>query len=582
MDRNNSISSNSPSTRSPGPFAYQRNLLERANSRSGNTGSLSRSNSASSTNQTFFGTVSGATTPTTTPTAPVRRWTPTHRSGSSLDVVRGKWEARAKAEAALESREPPPNHRRNGSQSSDGQPEPLLRSGSSDNLLPASPTKLAEESAPPATPPHLKRRTLPASMNGSPLAPDVAAALRDAPEPPASTVTPRVRRFQPPSATSYGTASIPGTNYVTEDILPSPISDKTPFVPPYRTRRANTADSIVPTLTGSSTTSDSSSTSGPLPARPLFTPTHSTPTFRRRPTSFYGTSRPTSLEKPVSRPLPSAPLPSRTPSLSPDKYAQTAPFSSVPPSPVSSTMSPAPYRSSHTSDKRSSMYGDNIVVGRRLGRHLPRIASGDAGDDWEGNVPDSGIEDEVDQTPTKPPRHERRTAALVQDDDRPTSVTRPSLTRTRRDSATSRVTALLEKATTPPRPTALRRESVSTPTSADDVAGVPGRLRLSRDRAPSVPSTPLASAGPVPLPKSRWGLWADTQRHLLHAYEYLCHVGEAQQWIEVCLGEDLGFGVVEMDEGLRNGVVLAKLVRVFQGEAAVRRIHEVNHLEFPF
>ena len=34
--------------------------------------------------------------------------------------------------------------------------------------------------------------------------------------------------------------------------------------------------------------------------------------------------------------------------------------------------------------------------------------------------------------------------------------------------------------------------------------------------------------------------------------------------------------MVEMDEGLRNGVVLAKLVRVFHGEAAVRRIYEVR------
>ena len=55
------------------------------------------------------------------------------------------------------------------------------------------------------------------------------------------------------------------------------------------------------------------------------------------------------------------------------------------------------------------------------------------------------------------------------------------------------------------------------------------------------------------------GLWHDRQRHLLQAYEYLCHVGEAQQWVEGCLGFELGFGVVEMEEGLRNGVVLAKL-----------------------
>jgi Ras GTPase-activating-like protein IQGAP2/3 len=65
------------------------------------------------------------------------------------------------------------------------------------------------------------------------------------------------------------------------------------------------------------------------------------------------------------------------------------------------------------------------------------------------------------------------------------------------------------------------------------------------------------------------------QRQHLQAYEYLCHVGEAQQWIEMCLDQELGFGIVEMEEGLRNGVVLAKLARTFQGEGIVRRIYEV-------
>jgi hypothetical protein len=64
-------------------------------------------------------------------------------------------------------------------------------------------------------------------------------------------------------------------------------------------------------------------------------------------------------------------------------------------------------------------------------------------------------------------------------------------------------------------------------------------------------------------------------RHTTPASASLCHVGEAQQWIEGCLEEELGFGVVEMEEGLRNGVVLAKLVRVFQGEKVVRKIYEV-------
>ncbi|KAJ4478054.1 hypothetical protein J3R30DRAFT_3478811, partial [Lentinula aciculospora] len=87
---------------------------------------------------------------------------------------------------------------------------------------------------------------------------------------------------------------------------------------------------------------------------------------------------------------------------------------------------------------------------------------------------------------------------------------------------------------------------------SDVVVGIPGRMRFFRNKAPNTL---------VLLPSARLtrGLWADTQRHLIQAYEYLCH--------------ELGFGVVEMEEGLRNGVVLAKLVRVFQGEGVVRRIY---------
>ena len=45
------------------------------------------------------------------------------------------------------------------------------------------------------------------------------------------------------------------------------------------------------------------------------------------------------------------------------------------------------------------------------------------------------------------------------------------------------------------------------------------------------------------------------------------------------MGQELGFGVVEMEEGLRNGAVLAKLVRVFMGDASVPKIWEVGSFE---
>jgi len=176
--------------------------------------------------------------------------------------------------------------------------------------------------------------------------------------------------------------------------------------------------------------------------------------------------------------------------------------------------------------KKASSYGENLVVGRKLGRHLPRIASGDGDDTWEA-------ENVVEE---KQNLHENR------------------------DRRTREVELSPKKS--------FQQGPASPGVPGDDVAGIPGRLRLSRDK------TPIASS-PSPSARLARGLWADTQRQHIQAYEYLCHVGEAQEWIELCLDKELGFGIVEMEESLRNGVVLAKLAQVFQGEAVVRRIYEV-------
>ena len=178
-------------------------------------------------------------------------------------------------------------------------------------------------------------------------------------------------------------------------------------------------------------------------------------------------------------------------------------------------------------NKKANAYGDNIIVGRRLGRHLPRIASGDGDENWDGQI----------EPGEKSPLGEMNPPVTRRMDVSPEKLSQKAL--------------------------------ASSGGSAEDVAGVPGRLRLSRDKTPSTPSSPLPSSRLVR------GLWADVQRQHLQAYEYLCHVGEAQQWIEMCLDQELGFGVVEMEGGLRNGVVLAKLARSFQGEGVVRRIYEV-------
>jgi Ras GTPase-activating-like protein IQGAP2/3 len=206
-------------------------------------------------------------------------------------------------------------------------------------------------------------------------------------------------------------------------------------------------------------------------------------------------------------------------------------------------------------NKKASTYANSpLAIGRKLGRHLPRIASGDGNEHWEQEAKVDENEDILDFKQ----RRSRRQEPSQEETDR----VREEVRRERR--ARRREYVVEDTPTSPSKAEFI----LPVPTGGDDVQGMRGRLRLSRQPG-NVPSTPTSPPAP------RFGLWADVQRHLLQAYEYLCHVGEAQQWIEGCLGEELPFGVVEMEEGLRNGVVLAKLARVWEGEAVVKRIYEV-------
>lgn len=54
----------------------------------------------------------------------------------------------------------------------------------------------------------------------------------------------------------------------------------------------------------------------------------------------------------------------------------------------------------------------------------------------------------------------------------------------------------------------------------------------------------------------------DEKRKQNMAYEYLCHLEEAKKWIETCTNEELP-PTTELEEGLRNGVYLAKLAHFF-------------------
>ncbi|KAJ2691086.1 iqgap- protein [Coemansia spiralis] len=91
------------------------------------------------------------------------------------------------------------------------------------------------------------------------------------------------------------------------------------------------------------------------------------------------------------------------------------------------------------------------------------------------------------------------------------------------------------------------------------VTGMKGRHRLQRE-----PSS--ASSASVPMSRHQAGSWCDLERQNLAAYEYLCHVCEAKEWMEACIAEELP-GIATIEDSLRDGVALAKLAQKFCPEA---------------
>lgn len=523
MDRSNSLSSNASSgsrSGSSAPFAYQTRLLERTSSRSG-TNSLSRSNSQSSisllTNTT--GSSVGSVTP--------RRWTPSHRVGNSLDIVRGRWEERSREALSEDAHHPTTSPTREPRTTAHNESDTLNSTLDHHTVFdrdrPLTPTSLTSTKDTYNTPKYLKRQTLPAPIIASPLSPNATGISVEA-DSPLSDIPHRIHipvQFSPTKSPSW--------HANTTDTIPnSPVTPTSSAIGPSHTRihRARTLDSTANNwLNAISPRSKTDGSISPLKSEGESAVdnafTRSRNRFINSDTSLqnYSSSNSTSHRprNDSATSIPSIHVPPPSPGINTS--------TSIP-----SVMHPSPYRSSYVARKKADSYSETLSLTgkRKLGNHLPRIASGDADESWvaEQNLPKKSGD-----------REERRM----------------EISRKLRDRETDKSPTLS--------PSGVYR--------ADGVAGLPGRISL---KAPSLL--------PTPTPSSRLlgGSWADKQRHLLQAYEYLCHVGEAQQWIEGCLGEELGFGVVEMEEGLRNGVVLAKLVRAFQGESAVRRIYEVSIL----
>ena len=610
MDRANSVPANGQRPVSKTTILpYQTKLLERTSSQRSTTSTLSRSSSASS--RAFQSPTSTGSSGTHTAT---RRWTPSHRAGTSLDLMRGRLDERAKAEAILEGRINPSDA------TDDTVYTPTKRSVYDNGPEPSRPMDQLSFRSPqddqPSTftPSSSKRHTLPATIITSPLSPNTTGVSVVSPDPPSSSglSTGTVNRIRLPNSNPSPSSIVEKFNNVSANSEPTSSIRQFP-----RTQRSNTLESTFQNArdTFSKLSEPTSSTS--LSYSPTYSPTKSAP-LRTRPTSISGFSSiigngtTSPLEDMGNRPLrpytrsarsvsPEKPPTESTPPSSSIRFTPQLPPQTPPEPPAPPVMSPRVYRSSYMANKKGT-YGESLGSGRRFGRHLPRIASGDANDDWVADEPKKPLPSPVPERPLPsrvrepylPPPPERQSPSKVRESYLPpSSPERPSFDKRSSTSTLDAFSYLDEDRLKRQQARERRRQGVwggpgalpavpTSPTKQDiiipsavlnptpDVAGIPGRLKLSR-------KTPAAAAA-TPLPSSRLtrGLWADTQRHLIQAYEYLCHVGEAQQWIEGCLDQELGFGVVEMEEELRNGIVLAKLVRKFKGEAGARRIYEVR------
>lgn len=99
-----------------------------------------------------------------------------------------------------------------------------------------------------------------------------------------------------------------------------------------------------------------------------------------------------------------------------------------------------------------------------------------------------------------------------------------------------------------------------------EVVGLRGRRKLQRADG---------SGGPG-VKKSGYSWegrnWMDKQRQFLQAYEYLCHIGEAKEWIEDITQKSLP-PIVELEEALRDGVTLAEVVEALNSDKHYRIFH---------
>ncbi|KAK8043531.1 RasGAP-like protein [Apiospora rasikravindrae] len=255
----------------------------------------------------------------------------------------------------------------------------------------------------------------------------------------------------------------------------------------------------------------------------------------------------------VSSPAPAPPPPSHRTSTTPTRTTPTAT-----PTRTSPTKTPTPPRHgshSHERGKTIDMGRLSISTGISNGRTSPGIPNG-----------------RISPTPLARPSTGRTVAArptsmvltrsdsirpgpMVSHSHSPSSpqspLAAPDLAKLGR-SSTSQLRALSTLG-------AAEEFAIASPTQ--EVTGLRGRRRLQR----------VGNAGSRPGDNYGFGgrNWMDKQRQFLQAYEYLCHIGEAKEWIEDIIHQQIP-PIVELEEALRDGVTLAEVVEALNPDRKFR------------
>uniref|UniRef100_A0A8C8SML3 IQ motif containing GTPase activating protein 3 n=1 Tax=Pelusios castaneus TaxID=367368 RepID=A0A8C8SML3_9SAUR len=93
-------------------------------------------------------------------------------------------------------------------------------------------------------------------------------------------------------------------------------------------------------------------------------------------------------------------------------------------------------------------------------------------------------------------------------------------------------------------------------------------------------STLKSCDGPSHLNERLTAEEMDEQRRQNVAYQYLCRLEEAKRWMESCLNEELA-SPTELEENLRNGVILAKLGHCFAPDVVpLKKIYDPEQMRY--